>query len=68
MQCKSNHKKEYVNEVRVQLRSQALYKHLLKKHANVLLNFSTMEISQDIKEYLIEIELRLINEEGEIFF
>ncbi len=27
-----------------------------------------MEISQDIKEYLIEIELKLINEEGEIFY
>lgn len=27
-----------------------------------------MEISQDIKQYLVEIDLRLMNQEGEIFF
>ncbi len=57
---------ELEEEVRIQIRSQCLYKTLLKKHASVLLNFSTIEIPSEVKEYLIPIEIKLKNEHGEI--
>ncbi len=57
---------ELEEEVRIQIRSQCLYKTLLKKHASVLLNFSTIEIPFEVKEYLIPIEIQLKNEHGEI--
>ncbi len=52
--------------MRIQIRSQCLYKTLLKKHASILLNFSTIEILPEVKEYLIPIEIKLKNEHGEI--
>ena len=59
---------ETIEDCYLQLRTQSLYKSLLKKHTNILLNFSTLEISQDISEYLIEIEIKLTNQEGDVFF
>ena len=52
----------------MQLRTQSLYKTLLKKHSNILLNFSTLEISQDLREYLTEIDIKLANDQGETFY
>ena len=37
-----------------------------KKYAHILLNFSTIEIPAEAREYLIPIELKLKNEDGEV--
>ena len=43
------------------MRTQLLYKSLLKKYAVILLNFSSVDIPSDLKEYTITIELKLMN-------
>ena len=48
--------------------TQLLYKSLLKKHSNILLNFSSLDIPSDLKEYTIPIELKLNNEQGQVIF
>ena len=55
-------------ETRTQLRTQILYKTLLKKYAFILLNFSSIDIPSEAKEYLIPITLKIQDTEGGLVF
>lgn len=55
-------------DTRTQIRTQILYKTLLKRYALILLNFSSMDIPSEIKEYLIPIMLKITTTEGEVVF
>lgn len=59
---------EVEKETRTQIRTQILYKTLLKRYALILLNFSSMDIPSEIKEYLIPITLKLTTPEGQTIF
>ena len=59
---------ELEDDAKIQLKAQVCYKSLLKKFSYVLMNFSTMEVSQDVKEYCILIEIQLKDEENQTFF
>ena len=50
------------------MRAQILYKTLLKKYAPILLNFSSMDIPSEVKEYMVPIKLKLTNEQGSTIF
>jgi hypothetical protein len=50
------------------MRAQILYKSLLKRYAPILLNFSSMEIPSEAKEYNIPISLKLTDDKGTIIF
>lgn len=54
--------------MRIQMRAQILYKTLLKKYAPILLNFSSMDIPSEVKEYMVPINLKLTNEQGSTIF
>ena len=55
-------------ETRVQIRTQILYKTLLKKYSFILLNFSAVDIPTEVKEYMIPITLKLTGENGSTVF
>jgi|JI9StandDraft_1071089.scaffolds.fasta_scaffold2320251_1 hypothetical protein len=50
------------------MRAQILYKSLLKRYASILLNFSSMDIPSEIKEYMVPISLKLTDEQNSIIF
>ena len=50
------------------MRAQILYKSLLKRYASILLNFSSMDIPSEIKEYMVPISLQLTDEQNSIIF
>ena len=68
MQGKNGINAEVEKETRTQIRTQILYKTLLKRYALILLNFSSMDMPSEIKEYLIPITLKLTTPEGQSIF
>ena len=67
-QGKNMKKLEVERDARIQIRAQILYKTLLKRYAHILLNFSSMEIPSEAKEYMIPINIKLVNENGSTAF
>lgn len=59
---------ELERDTRTQIRAQILYKTLLKRYAHILLNFSSMDIPSEAKEYMIMITLKLYDEKGATIF
>jgi hypothetical protein len=59
---------ELEKDTKIQIRTQILYKTLLKKYAGILLNFSSMDIPTEVKEYTIPISLKLLQENGSSLF
>ena len=59
---------ELERDLRTQIRTQILYKTLLKRYAPILLNFSGMDIPSEVKEYVIPITLKIDNSKGIAIF
>ena len=59
---------ELERDLRTQIRTQILYKTLLKRYAPILLNFSGMDIPNEVKEYVIPISLKIHNNKGMTIF
>jgi hypothetical protein len=59
---------ELEKDTKIQIRTQILYKTLLKKYSGILLNFSSMDIPNEVKEYTIAIELKLLADNGSTLF
>ena len=54
-------------ETRIQLRTQLEYKLLLNKYKVLLVSFATME-SNEVKEYAIPIEVRVMDNDGNLIY